>query len=67
MDQRRRAYKKQWKEDSEEENLQKKKKKFEEPIRTSDDAEFSREGIKHEIESFNDKKAPEIHGITGGI
>ena len=40
---------------------------IEETICTSDDLEFSREEIKHEIESFNGKKAPGIDGITGGI
>ena len=40
---------------------------IEEPISTSDDLEFSREEMKHTIESFKDKKAPGIDGITGGI
>jgi len=58
-----------FKEDSEEENSHQKKlrKTIEEPIRTTDDVEFSREKIKHAIESFNDKKAPGIGGITGSI
>jgi len=40
-------------------------KTIEEPIRTSDDVEFSREEIKHAIDNFNGKKAPGIDGITG--
>jgi len=39
----------------------------EEPIKTRDDIEFSREEIKQVIESFNDKKAPGIDGIRAGI
>jgi len=48
-----------FKEDNEEENSHQKKlrKTIEEPIRTSDDVEFSQEEIKHVIESFNDKKS----------
>ena len=42
-------------------------KTIEEPIRTSDDVQFCREQIKQTIESFNNKKAPAIGGITGGI
>jgi hypothetical protein len=38
-----------------------------EPINTNDDVEFTREEIKHTIDSFNQKKAPGIDGITGGI
>jgi len=55
-------------EDTEEDTLHHKKiRTIEEPICTSDDLEFSREEIKHTIESFNDKKAPGIDGITDGI
>ena len=56
-------------EDREEETLHHKniRKTIEEPVCTNDDLEFSREEIKHTIESFNDKKAPGIDGITGGI
>ena len=56
-------------EDREEETLHHKniRKTIEEPICTSNDLEFCREEIKHTIESFNDKKAPGIDGITGGI
>jgi len=36
-------------------------------IKTIDHIEFSREEIKKAIESFNDKKAPGIDGITAGI
>ena len=43
------------------------RKTIEVSIRTRDDVDFSREEIKHAIESFNDKKAPRIDGITGGI
>ena len=43
------------------------RKTIEEPIRTNDDVEFCRQEIKHAIERFNDKKAPAIDGITGGI
>ena len=43
------------------------RKNIEEPIGTSDDLDFSREEIQHTIESFSDKKAPGIDGITGGI
>ena len=43
------------------------RKTTEEPISTSEDVKFSREEIKHTIESFNDKKAPGIDGITSGI
>jgi hypothetical protein len=55
--------------DTEEDTLHHKniRKTIEEPICTSDDLEFSREEIKHTIESFSDKKAPGIDGITGGI
>jgi hypothetical protein len=58
-----------FKEDSEEENSYPKKlrKTTEEPIRTSNDVQFSRKEIKHVIESFNEKKAPAIDGNTGGI
>jgi len=38
-----------------------------EPLTTIDDIEFSREEIKHAIESFNDKNTPGIDGITAGI
>jgi hypothetical protein len=56
-------------EDKEEENLHHKNimKTTEEPISTSDHAEFTPEEIRHHIESFNDKEAPGIDGITGGI
>jgi hypothetical protein len=43
------------------------RKNIEEPISSSDDIDFSREEIQHTIESFSDKKAPEMDGITGGI
>jgi hypothetical protein len=43
------------------------RKSIEEPIKTSEDVEFSQEEIRQTIESFNDKKAPGIDGITGGI
>jgi hypothetical protein len=39
----------------------------EEPIYTDDDLDFSREEIKNVIDSFNQKRAPEINGFTGGI
>jgi hypothetical protein len=56
-------------EDREEDTLHHKhiRKNTEEPIGTSDDIDFSRQEIQHTIESFNDKKAPGIDGITGGI
>jgi len=43
------------------------RKAVEEPIRTSDDIKFSKEEIKQAIETFSDKKAPGIDGITAGI
>jgi len=43
------------------------RKYIEEPLNTRDDVAFSREEIKHTIDSFNKKKAPGIDGITGGI
>ena len=43
------------------------RKAVEEPIRTSDDKKFSKEEIKQLIETFNNKKAPGIDGITAGI
>ena len=48
-----------FKENSEEKNSHQKKlrRTIEEPIRTSDDVQFSREEIKHAIESLNDKKS----------
>jgi len=40
---------------------------IEEPIYTSDDAEFSQGEIKQTIESFNRKKAPEMDGIASDM
>ena len=40
---------------------------IEEPIRTSDNTEFTQGEIKQMIESFNGKKAPGIDVITSGI
>jgi len=56
-------------EDNTEENQYQKQitKTVEEPIKTINDIEFSRDEIKQVIESFNDKKAPGIDGITAGI
>jgi hypothetical protein len=56
-------------EDEEEDNLLQEniRKTIEEPISTRDDVKFSREEVKHTIESFNDKKAPGIDGIPGRI
>jgi hypothetical protein len=53
----------------EEETLQHKniRKNLEQAINTSEDEEFSREEIKYTIDSFNQKKAPGIDGITGRI
>jgi len=50
-------------EDNTEENQYQKqiRRAVEQPIKTIDDIEFSREEIKQAIESFNDKKAP---GLT---
>jgi ribonuclease HI len=55
--------------DNTQENLYQKqiRKTVEEPIETKDDIEFSREEIKQVIESFKEKKAPGIDGITVGI
>jgi hypothetical protein len=36
-------------------------------IHTNEDTDFTQEEIKHTIESFNQKKAPGLDGITGGI
>ena len=56
-------------EDREEETLHHKniRKYIEEPLNTRDDVVFLREEIKQTIDSFNQKKAPGIDGITGGI
>lgn len=56
-------------EDREEDTLHHKniRKTIEEPIKTSDDEEFSHYEIKQTIESFNVKKGPGIDGITGRI
>jgi ribonuclease HI len=55
-------------EEEEEKQLHKNIRKMtEEPINTEDDTEFSQEEIKQTIESFNNKKAPGIDGITSGI
>ena len=56
-------------EDNAEKNTHQKtiRKAADEPITTSNDVKFSREEIKQAIESFNDKKAPGIDGITAGI
>jgi len=43
------------------------RKSIDEPINTSEDVEFSRQEIRQTIVSFNDKKAPRIDEITGGI
>ena len=43
------------------------RKMIEEPTTTCDDEEFTQEEIKQMIESFSDKKAPEIDGVTRGI
>jgi len=55
--------------DGEEENEHHKntRKMIEEPIYTSDDAEFTQGEIKQTIESFNRKKAPGMDGITSDI
>jgi hypothetical protein len=42
------------------------RKYIEEPLNTRDDIAFSREEIKETIDSFNQKKAQGIDGITGG-
>jgi hypothetical protein len=38
-----------------------------EHIHTEDDVEFTPEEVKHTINSFSQKKAPGLDGITGGI
>jgi len=43
------------------------RKMTEEPIKTSDDTEFTQGEIKQMIESFNGKKAQGINGIASGI
>ena len=43
------------------------RKNVDEPIYTEDDVEFTLEEIKQTIESFSQKKAPGLDGITGGI
>jgi hypothetical protein len=43
------------------------RKAVEEPLSTEDDVEFTPGEIKHTIDSFSQKKAPGIDGITGGI
>jgi hypothetical protein len=43
------------------------RKAVDEPIHTEDDVEFTPEEIKRTIESFRQKKAPGLDGITGGI
>jgi len=55
--------------DGEEENQHHKntRKMIEEPIYTSDDAEFTQGEIKQMIEIFNRKKAPGMDGITSDI
>ena len=40
---------------------------LDEPIYTEDDAEFTLEEIKQTTDSFSQKKAPGLDGITGGI
>jgi len=54
-------------EDNTEENTHQKaiRKAVEEPIRRSDNIKFSKEEIKQVIDTFDDKKAPGIDGITG--
>ena len=56
-------------EDSEEDNLHHKniRKSIEEPIHTKEDVNFTQEEIRNIIESFNQKKAPGLDWITGGI
>jgi hypothetical protein len=55
--------------DGEEENEHHKniRKMTEEPIHTSDNAEFTQGEIKQMIENFNSKKAPGMDGITSAI
>jgi len=55
--------------DGEEENHHQKniRRMIEEPIYTSDDAEFTQAEIKQTIESFNRKQAPGMDGITSDI
>jgi hypothetical protein len=55
-------------EDRDEETLHKNiRKNIKEPTDTSDNVEFSREEIKHTIDSFNHKKATGTDRITSGI
>jgi hypothetical protein len=55
--------------DKEEENVHYKniRKTNEEPISTSDDADLIAEEMQHTVGNFNDKKAPGIDEIRGGI
>jgi hypothetical protein len=56
-----------YKEDGGEENPHHKsiRKAVDEPIHTEDDVEFTPEEIQRTIESFSQKKAPGLDGITG--